>query len=48
MACPKDVDGENSLQLWRVAADTLNKQPLTIQWVILQFWVGHGAKIFSS
>jgi hypothetical protein len=29
MACPRVVDGGNGLQLYRVAANTLNKQPLT-------------------
>jgi hypothetical protein len=30
MAHPQFADGEDGLQLWRVAADKLNKQPQTV------------------
>jgi hypothetical protein len=28
MACPRDADGKESLQIWRVAVSILNTQPI--------------------
>jgi hypothetical protein len=43
-AHPQVADGVNGFQLWRVAADTLNKQlRATDKWWFFNFWVGCGA-----
>jgi hypothetical protein len=48
MARPQDADGEDSLQLWRVAANKVNKQLQTAdkEWAS-SLGVGHGANSLS-
>jgi hypothetical protein len=48
MVHPQDADGEDSLQIWRVAVDELNEQPRTADkgWVSSSE-VGHGANNLS-
>jgi hypothetical protein len=47
MACPQVADGEDALQVWRVAANILNKQSRTADkgW-FFSLGVGRGANNF--